>query len=248
MLSAAIFSAWPIVSDPIAIRAIVIGERALSITATIWMLWALLAPIRATLDFLETYNRSGQIEELPTEFPDEAGRLMSLTRKVVTDLDATVGELAKVSTTDSLTNVRNRRFATERLGIDITGARDADAPLTLALIDLDNLKETNTREGHRGGDESLKKLAMTIQAELGPQDWIARWGGDEFLVLFWGACPSQVSRRLRDTQVKATDTRIEFSAGVALVQEGMTAEEALAHVDALLYEAKLAGKGRVVTG
>jgi diguanylate cyclase (GGDEF)-like protein len=232
LLSSAIVWIWAPIADPKVMQAVVITERVVSLTLTIWMLWALLAPIRASLAFLEEYDRSGRITELPTGYTDEVGRLMAMTHRVVTELHDTVGELAKASTTDSLTGLHNRRFAADRLQQDLRASEATQRAVTLAVIDLDDLKATNTEKGHQGGDESLRGLAKTLRSEVRREDWIARWGGDEFLALFWDATPGEVSTRLAEIQKRLADDGIRFSAGLALIDRGTTAEEALALADA----------------
>ncbi|AIE86401.1 GGDEF domain-containing protein [Fimbriimonas ginsengisoli] len=245
LLSSAFFKVWDPDLDVRVVRGLILGERVASIVLTVWMIWALLAPMRQMLRFLQEYDRHGRITELPTEFPDEMGRLMALTHKVVTHLDESVAELAKVSTTDALTGVHNRRFATDRLESDLLAARGAGAEFTLAVIDLDDLKETNTAFGHAGGDESLIGLARTLRAEMGPNDWVARWGGDEFLALFWKATPTEVATRLQGAMSSLQAREIRFSAGLMLASGRHSASEALDAADVALYAAKRAGKNQI---
>jgi len=221
-------------------------ERGCAFTVTIWLIWSLLAPVRATTQFLEEYIRTGKITDLPTHYHDEAGRLMAHTHYVVTELDRTVGELAKASTVDSLTSLPNRRFAAERLAKDAETVQAGERAI-LAMIDLDDLKIVNDTQGHHAGDECLKSLANTLQGLAGERDWVARWGGDEFLALFWDVDDVTVAKLLDNVRESLAPAGISFSDGLTVL--GPSVEASLERADAALYSAKRAGKGRsAITG
>lgn len=221
-------------------------ERVLALGASIWLLWSLLAPIRATVQFLEEYIRTGRITDLPTHFTDDAGRLMASTHHVVTELDRSVSELARASSTDPLTGLPNRRFAIDRLAEDARRAETGEFLAVLVLIDLDNLKITNDTHGHPMGDEHLRKLAAAISFVLEPGDWLARWGGDEYLAVFWGSEANAVSKRLDCAAESLTPCGVSFSAGLTRLYGNVDA--ALERADDALYQAKRDGKGRAFAG
>ncbi len=136
--------------------------------------------------------------------------------------------------TDMLTGVSTRAVGQAVLAT----LRDGDA---VAMIDLDTLKAVNDEHGHAAGDRELLALASHLASGLRAGDAVARWGGDEFVVVLRGAGVSatQIIDRLRAASTVA------FSAGVAVHRRG-TSEETLAAADAALLSAKRAGGARVV--
>lgn len=137
--------------------------------------------------------------------------------------------------TDDLTGLPLRRAGREALARVNRG----DA---IAMIDLDELKKVNDTFGHEAGDEHLVVVAAKLVSLLRRDDVVVRWGGDEFVLVLRGAADaaSGVLERLR------RESRVPFSAGVAVHTEGDPAST-LAAADEALLAAKRAGGGRVVT-
>ena len=128
-------------------------------------------------------------------------------------------------------------------------------PLTLALLDIDWFKRTNDSLGHGAGDEVLRRFAAVLKDQLRAADALARWGGEEFLLLMPGTRLDDarvVLERLR-AQVCAgdvftgiaTDLKVSFSAGVAEVAEGESQDAAIDRADRALYQAKQNGRNRI---
>ncbi len=88
-----------------------------------------------------------------------------------------------LSFTDPLTGLFNRRYFGERLSSDLSNARHSGCSICVLCIDLDHLKRINDGLGHKAGDEALVSVATTIVKNLRPTDIVARFGGDEFVVL-----------------------------------------------------------------
>lgn len=242
MLGSAVVMILPPDLDPKFVLAVIAMERALTFGITIWLFWSLLTPVRATINFLEEYLRTGKITDLPTNYPDEVGRLMANTHQVVNQLDKAVSELARTSTTDALTGLPNRRFAAERLLGDVDLITREGGRATVAMIDLDDLKLINDTMGHQAGDVSLTKLGRALEGIAKPPDWIARWGGDEFIAVFHNADEHFVSQRLDNIRGPLMEAGISFSSGFAELTPGV--EVSLAQADAALYAAKRRGKGQ----
>lgn len=155
---------------------------------------------------------------------------------------------------DQLTGAYNRRgleeiFARERARQISTGR-----PLSLALIDIDNFKQLNDRYGHLAGDDALKHLVAIAQEKLRPTDIVARFGGEEFVVLMPETSIVQaldIIRRLQRELTKAffmaNNDRLvlTFSAGVAACGTEETEIEIIDRADRAMYAAKMAGKNRV---
>ena len=166
------------------------------------------------------------------------------------------GELRRLSdevATDALTQVANRRglmqaFDTERARLERDGR-----PLAVGLIDIDNFKKLNDTLGHAAGDEALKSLARLVQQALRPVDHVARFGGEEFVVLLPDTEVAEAQQVLTRLQRQLTaslfmhdgqDVFVTFSAGVTAYRPGERIEVALERADEALYEAKHAGKNR----
>jgi diguanylate cyclase len=173
------------------------------------------------------------------------------------------GELRRLSdevSTDMLTQVANRRglaqsFETETARVSRAGV--AAASLAVGLIDIDNFKRLNDTLGHAAGDEALKALAAAVRQRLRPVDHLARFGGEEFVVLLPdtpGPEAQQALTRLQRAMSEALflhenrEVFVTFSAGVTVWRAGETLEVALERADEALYEAKRTGKNRTCLG
>jgi two-component system cell cycle response regulator len=130
------------------------------------------------------------------------------------------------------------------------------------VVDADHLKEVNDRWGHRVGDACLKHLADALERNIREGDWMARWGGDEFVVAFWGvegpADPREALRRCgeylkrnpvrlaQEGEKAAEEVRVGFSAGVSTHGGVEGTRELFSKADAALIAAKKEGRDRVV--
>ena len=154
------------------------------------------------------------------------------------------GRLRVLAGTDPLTGCANRRAWDEELHAALVRAERDGHPLSVALVDLDDFKGYNDRNGHQAGDRLLKEVAAAWQGFLRVSDVLARIGGDEFAILLPGCnlgMAAQIAERLRSAVPVA-----RCSIGVAVWNGVETAEQLLARADAGLYEAKEGGRGQVV--
>jgi diguanylate cyclase (GGDEF)-like protein len=157
--------------------------------------------------------------------------------------------------TDSLTGLLNHGAIQLRIREEIWRARRSGKPLACLLMDLDNFKPINDRHGHLMGDEILKRVAGAIAAEFRPYDGLARYGGDEFVLVLSETdrrTAEEAAQRLADTVGRAArglgdlGVPITASVGVAHWCEPLTAAELLDRADRALLLAKRRGKARVV--
>lgn len=148
---------------------------------------------------------------------------------------------------DALTGIANRRHFEQRVTERLGRVGDAPVALTLAMIDVDRFKRVNDQHGHRVGDRVLKTLAAVMASQLRDGDMLARWGGDEFVVLFDGADEAvarQVCERLRlavttfDWDSIAPGLQMAISIGLAQARDGDDAESVLQRSDASMYESR----------
>jgi diguanylate cyclase (GGDEF)-like protein len=178
-------------------------------------------------------------------------------RETISRLEEVIVSLQERCITDPLTGAYNRRACEERLAEDVARASRGGGTLTLAVLDVDNLKEVNDRWGHQAGDAYLRHLATALERNIREGDWIARWGGDEFVVALWDAMGQtektivqRVGEDLQRNLVRlgrGEEARVSFSAGVCRHQGGGEgAAELFSRADAALLEAKKGGRGTIV--
>jgi len=147
-------------------------------------------------------------------------------------------ELARISLTDPLTEALNRRGFEDQLGRELADAVRSGNPLTLAVLDIDDFKAVNDREGHAAGDELLRDTVRRLSGVLRSHDLLGRLGGDEFAVLFPGAGETSVGilvDRLRDALAGGVPASIGYS---CFPDDGDTAGELFGVADRRLYAAK----------
>lgn len=165
--------------------------------------------------------------------------------------------LQRIALTDPLTSLPNRRAAEERLQKEEARTPRDGHGFALALVDLDHFKMVNDRYGHAVGDEVLKAVAGRFQSGLREGDWVARWGGEEFLFVLHGSTLEQavdVMQRLAD-QARAAPVKtsvgaisLSFSAGVAAFGTNDSGiQPMLEQIDHAMYRAKADGRDQVKT-
>ncbi len=166
-------------------------------------------------------------------------------------------ELELVATTDELTRLANRREMNNRLTYEFDRIKRSKEPLSVLIMDLDNFKSVNDRYGHSFGDFILKEFADVLKNNLRSTDYIARWGGEEFLVLMPNTNGQQakykaeeLARKVREREFTQEDqsVTITVSGGVAEVNANLSIEELINLADSYLYKAKSAGRNRVFGG
>ncbi len=157
--------------------------------------------------------------------------------------------------TDPLTGLGNRRHLDATLDIELQRAARTGEPLTAIMADLDHFKNVNDRFGHEAGDQVLKAFGAAMRAQTRAMDLVARFGGEEFVVLL-PHTPLEggriIAERMRatfaETVVPPLREPVTASFGVAQARGAETAESLLQCVDKALYKAKQSGRNRVVAG
>jgi diguanylate cyclase (GGDEF)-like protein len=173
-------------------------------------------------------------------------------------LAAALGRIQELATRDELTGCLNRRAMLERLAQESDRCERVASPMCLVLLDLDHFKRINDHHGHAAGDRVLQAFAALSHGQLRATDVLARWGGEEFLIVL-PATPADQGRacieRLLEAlaaarfDVPGMDTlRVTASAGITECNGGESVTGALERADRALYRAKDAGRNRVEAG
>lgn len=191
---------------------------------------------------------------------DNALLYASLERKVAErteQLRHANAQLERLSRTDALTGLANRRTLDDVLEQSWQAAAEHGQPLTVAMIDIDNFKLYNDHFTHLGGDDCLRTVAQTLASAVRDGDLLARYGGEEFAVVMPGIGIDDaltVAERLRHAVAALEEKHpaapfgiVTISVGVSceIPVAGRTVEDLVAAADAGLYEAKRAGRNRV---
>jgi len=167
-------------------------------------------------------------------------------------------ELKRLSITDPLTGLLNRRYLQDRLEEELTRSERYERNLCVLMIDLDGFKFVNDTFGHLTGDEILKIAADVILQSVRTIDVVSRFGGDEFIVILPETgieLASNIAARLNSDLEKKLTSALEsigcsdkcITASIGIVtypQHGRTSDELLANADKAMYQAKLDGKNR----
>lgn len=177
-----------------------------------------------------------------------------VTFRDVHDLHCMVEENRRLSITDPLTQLANRREAQMQLELARNAFLQRDQPFSVLLIDIDHFKALNDRFGHDCGDEALCLLAATLQACARQGDCVARWGGEEFMLLLPATTLSgavALGQRIRQQVARIVlpwegAPVLSVSMGCATMTPELTLDSLIRQADQALYRAKSAGRDCVV--
>lgn len=185
-------------------------------------------------------------------------RLRRTLKQRAQELAAALDRIKDMARHDELTQLINRRQMTETLQQELAriqrGQRGGESAC-VAVIDIDHFKRVNDTLGHAAGDAVLRSFARHAQAAIRRHDTLARWGGEEFLLLLPMTAPqaaSDVLERMRRQVHEAVridadpSLRVTFSAGLAQAVAGESVDATIERADAAMYRAKRDGRDRVV--
>jgi len=175
--------------------------------------------------------------------------------KKINDLTTKLDYISEVAHQDFLTGALNRRGMEAALVQEFERADRHATPLTLAMMDIDHFKKINDTLGHSTGDEALTHLVKVIKSIIRSTDVLARYGGEEFIILLPGTKEEDAIKIIQGVQRDLTKNfflhnnervLITFSAGVTERFSNESIDEVLPRADAALYQAKQAGRNRVI--
>jgi len=192
------------------------------------------------------YDDKGQVVGAVEAFSDNSAKLEALDR---------LEELQKIAFVDPLTGVGTRRYGEDMLRTRLEESRRYGWTFGIMCVDLDHFKEINDRYGHDAGDEALALVARTLVANVRSFDFVARWGGDEFLVIVTNVSSENLhalAEKLRSliaasSLPSASGLQLTVSVGATFSRASDSFRSVLKRADQLLYDGKAAGRNRVST-
>ncbi|MBR9869416.1 MAG: diguanylate cyclase [Oceanospirillales bacterium] len=212
------------------------------------------ARLKQSIDQVEAGDLSVKAE---VSSADEIGQLASAFNRMTNTLQRSEEELIRLAREDALTGLMNRRALIEEAIKERHRAQRLTTTIAIAMIDLDRFKDINDRHGHAAGDWALKEFTRIMQGMLRKTDLFSRIGGEEFVLLLPDTDLSTAHRlvdtllsSLRQSQIELEDgavVQLTFSAGVVIWSEDSGFDEVLRCADEKLYQAKLAGRNKVVS-
>lgn len=255
-------------------RRLVLWVFLLGVPMSLLLLWVSRRVIRPISELtsvaLDISDSPDQSRRIAVTTRDEIGALQGAFNRMTTRLQRTLEERTKavkaleelnatleaMAMTDSLTGLFNRRAAEMRFVEEVARAKRNDGVFSVAVCDLDNFKLVNDYFGHPIGDRVLQHVADILRRTVRPEDWVARWGGEEFILFLDRAdgegaliAATRVRDAIKSQPLKADQATIPITAsfGIGVWESG---DEGIARVlsdaDERLYEAKKKGRDRIV--
>ncbi|MBF8301681.1 MAG: hypothetical protein HW394_2051 [Acidobacteria bacterium] len=165
---------------------------------------------------------------------------------------AEIKVLERLAITDPLTGLVNRRGGERHIANEISRARRHQSPLSAVLIDIDRFKTVNDTLGHQTGDRILREVGNLLRRTVRAYDIVIRWGGEEFLLILPGVALAEAQLLAERIRIAVEGLqlgeigRVTISGGVATLADDYTFESMLTAADGRLYQAKDAGRNRIV--
>lgn len=200
-------------------------------------------------EHLERINRSlmDQLEKFRLLFVNVSAHSTA----VENDLDEKYEEVKRLSITDPLTGVYNRSGFYKHIELELERINRSHTELSIIMLDIDNFKSFNDNFGHEVGDNVLKSIVEIIGKSIRKSDTIARWGGEEFLIIVPDLSiekTSDLAERIRKTienELVIFNRPVTCSFGISDYREKSPIDHIINLADQALYKAKAAGKNRI---
>jgi len=209
-------------------------------------------PLRRLRDSLHLNAATQAREPLVWRGDDEVGEVVHAYNQLLSEINQHTRDIHRLAYQDALTDLPNRRLLEDRLSHAIVLAERQNRAIAVLFVDIDNFKVVNDTLGHKLGDELIKVVAERICGTLRMMDTVARWGGDEFVIIVENVASSGEAASVCDKIIEAVGVPIELgnnllrigaSVGISLYpQDGADVTTLIKSADMALYEAK--GRGR----
>lgn len=234
---------------------IVVAFSAIAIVLAMFASRLVTRPLNLMTRELKRFSRDHRVGELPTSRQDEIGDLargfdemQARIASTMAELDASRNHLAHMARHDTLTGLPNRAVFIDRLEHAILSAKRNGGCLAVLFVDMDRFKHVNDTHGHAVGDDALVQSARLLQSAVREVDTVARWGGDEFVILLEAMDQEHEARRVaqalldrfsRRMQVGDHSIDLGVSIGISLYpRDAFDAAELIQRADEAMYLSK----------
>ena len=217
-----------------------------------WRAWTQADPAETRLDLIYLLY-AGIVFTGVAVISVRLGRIRERLRHQAAELKLALARNQELATRDVLTGLTNRRAMLEQMTIAAREIERHGQPLALVLFDLDHFKQINDSRGHAAGDRVLQRFGEVAQGEIRAGDVLARWGGEEFLLLLprtgleeaW-RCAERIRTRLAALKLEGgpAGVPLTFSAGVSSCRRMDQLDAAIEAADRAMYLAKATGRNR----
>jgi len=208
----------------------------------------------STLSEQQSNDEQGQ-EALMTLLSSMQERIETLQQQTAV-YKKKLAEQVMQSRTDSLTRLPNRQAYNEKLENAFNHFVETGEPLAVAVVDIDHFKSINDRFGHAAGDKTLQVVSRFLRQSLSHNEFVARWGGEEFVMLFPNADIDTIEKKLNELRIslasmpfkfKQEKVQITASFGATCFNKSDDTDTVFERADEYLYKAKRDGRNRVIT-
>ncbi len=223
----------------------------------VFVILSLTRPIDALIAGAQTVASGDLSQQIPVSSKDQIGYLTQVFNRMTSRLLESREKLEKMTRTDELTGLPNRRDLDRMFKAELGRAERSENPLSVLMMDLDNFKQFNDQHGHLEGDSLLSEASHFLNLNLRPADIAARFGGEEFVVLLPDTTKrhaASLAERLRQEFAEAckggddSSPWVTISIGVATwPEDGKSKDDLIRAADTAMYAAKRAGRNRVRT-
>ncbi len=197
-------------------------------------------------------GKSDFSRRLTRDNKDELGQLIYWFNQLSNKMEQDYINLETISITDKLTQLNNRTRTDAYFPQALQEAKDNNTPVAAVLLDIDHFKSVNDNYGHLTGDKILQSLASILKQYAQQHDFVARWGGEEFIIIIKHCTAQQAFEKMEKLRTVIADhdfpdvSKVTVSFGIALSRNTDTPETLMERSDKCLYQAKEQGRNCVV--
>lgn len=240
-------------NDNLGVLIVIFVATIVSSIATFLLLEGVLYPITLTSKAVHSYMNGARVPNLPVNFEDSVGQLMTSVQYTIEKLEFLNHTQETNPGLDSLTGIPNRFIGETRLRQDLARLRRDGGPgrMLVALLDIDDFKKINEQFGTQVGDVCLVQIAELLSKSIRQGDWLARWGGDKFLMVLWNFNHKNAAEILDRIRQKSLKTpmgellQINLNVGAYECDGSEEAETVIAKAEYALQEVRKRERGGI---